>query len=91
MEFPASLPQIFFGLRLTIGVAMLVVIGVEFVAANDGLGWLIWNSWSLLAATQMYAGIIVVSVTGVLLTQLIRAIGKFLLPWTTATSDAVIF
>ena len=61
--------------------SMLVVVSVEFIQASDGVGWLIWNSWTLLATSQMYAGIVAVSVTGVVLTQLIRILGRLLLPW----------
>ena len=86
VDFPAALPAIFVGLRLNIGVAMLVVVSVEFVSSSDGIGWLIWNSWTLLAAAQMYAGIIAVSITGVVLTLIVRFIGKAVLPWTRSTS-----
>jgi len=92
VEFPAALPQIFFGLRLTIGIAMLVVVGVEFVQANSGIGWAIWNAWTLLAASRMYACIMVVAVTGVVLTQAVRVVGKVLLPWSRGgATDATIF
>lgn len=78
---PAALPEVFVGLRLTIGVAVLVMVGIEFVQAPSGIGWLIWNSWQLFLAPQMYVGIVVVSVVGVILTWAIRGLGYLAMPW----------
>ncbi|GAA1787295.1 ABC transporter permease [Pseudarthrobacter sulfonivorans] len=81
VELPSALPAMFVALRLNIGVAMLMVVSIEFVSAREGIGWLIWSSWSLLATAQMYAGIITVSVTGVMLTLSVKLLGKWLVPW----------
>ena len=78
---PAALPEIFVGLRMTIGVAVLVMVGIEFVQASSGIGWLIWNSWQLFLAPQMYVGIVVVSLVGVVLTWIIRMLGYLAMPW----------
>lgn len=83
VDFQAALPSIFVALRLNVGVAMLVVVSVEFIQSSNGIGWLIWNSWTLLATRQMYAGIVVVSVTGVLLTMAVRFMGRLAAPWST--------
>jgi NitT/TauT family transport system permease protein/sulfonate transport system permease protein len=85
---PAVLPDIFVALRLSIGVAVLVMVGIEFVQASSGIGWLIWQSWNLFLAPQMYVGIVVVAVTGVILTLAIRLIGYFAIPWARHTSGA---
>lgn len=79
--FPAVLPQIFIALRLAAGVSILVLIGAEFVQARDGLGQLIWRSWSLFLADRMYVGIVVVSISGALFAMTIAMLGKRLLPW----------
>jgi sulfonate transport system permease protein len=78
---PAALPQIFVALRVAIGAAILVMVGVEFVQGNDGVGFLIWNSWSLFLADRMYVGIVVVAISGALLTSLVVAIGRWVAPW----------
>lgn len=87
VELPSALPAMINALRLNIGVAMLMVVSIEFVSAREGIGWLIWSSWSLLATEQMYAGIITVSLTGVLLTLAVKMLGKILVPWASAQSD----
>src|SRR6185312_14643218 len=53
---PAASPQIFVGLRIAAGMAVLALVGAEFVAAESGLGYLIWNSWNLGIPSYMYIG-----------------------------------
>lgn len=79
--FPASLPQIFVALRLTAGASILVLVAVEFVQGQEGLGYLIWNSWSLFLADRMYVGIVVVAVAGALFTMLVAAVGRRVARW----------
>jgi len=78
---PSALPQIFVGLRLAAGVAVLVIVGAEFVAADRGLGYLIWNSWNLGIPSYMYVGITSIAVLGVIMTFILRGLERFLVPW----------
>jgi sulfonate transport system permease protein len=82
VRVPYALPQIFVALRLSAGAAILVLVGAEFVQGRTGIGFLIWNSWSLFLADQMYVGIVTVAIMGALFTVLVSAIGRFLTPWT---------
>jgi NitT/TauT family transport system permease protein/sulfonate transport system permease protein len=79
--FPAALPQIFVAMRVSAGVSVLVLVGAEFVQGNDGIGHLIWFSWSLFIARRMYVGIVVVAVLGLLFAMLIQAIPRRIVPW----------
>jgi NitT/TauT family transport system permease protein/sulfonate transport system permease protein len=79
--FPAALPQIFVGLRLSIGVAVLMMVGVEFSQTSEGIGHLIWYSWTLFQAPQMYVGIVVVALLGLLLTTAVKWVSLLVLPW----------
>ncbi|MBY4208112.1 ABC transporter permease [Rhodococcus fascians] len=88
---PAALPDIFVALRLSIGVAVLVVVGVEFVQSSSGLGWMIWNSWQLFLAPRMYVGIVVVAIMGVVLTAVVRWVGRLLIPWARDSGAAMPF
>jgi ABC-type nitrate/sulfonate/bicarbonate transport system permease component len=85
---PAVLPGFFVALRLSIGVAVLVMVGVEFVQASSGIGWLIWQSWNLFLAAQMYVGIVVVAVMGVILTMAIRLLGYLAIPWSRGSDSS---
>jgi sulfonate transport system permease protein len=79
--FPASLPQIFVAMRVSAGVSVLVLVGAEFVQGNDGVGHLIWFSWSLFIARRMYVGIVVVALLGLLFAMVIQAIARRVVPW----------
>jgi len=87
---PAALPQIFVGLRIAAGVTVLTVIGVEFVFAADsqGLGYRINNARQIFDPAQMYVGIVLASVLGVLFTWLVRFVGRRLSPWSKETQGS---
>ncbi|PFG38933.1 NitT/TauT family transport system permease protein [Georgenia soli] len=78
---PGALPNIMTGLRVSAGMAVIVITAVEFVASNDGLGYLIWNSWQLFQPEKMFVGLIVVSLIGALVTGLVILLERALLPW----------
>jgi len=86
---PASLPQVFVGLRVAAGVSVLVMVGVEFVQSTDGIGFLIWHSWSLFIASRMYVGIVVVALMGYLFIQVVGFLGRRLTPWASVDRGAV--
>ena len=49
---------------LAIGTSVLVIVGIEFVQASEGVGYRIWHSWSLFQANRMYVGLCVVALMG---------------------------
>jgi len=83
---PGALPSIFTGLQVAAGTGVIVITAVEFVASNQGLGFLIWNSWQLFMPAQMYVGLIVVSLLGALLTGLIVLLERAVVPWRRANT-----
>ncbi|MDJ0375922.1 ABC transporter permease [Cryobacterium sp. PH31-L1] len=83
---PAAAPAIMTGLRVAAGMSVIVVTAVEFVASNNGLGYLIWNSWQLFQPATMFVGLIVVSVIGALVTGLIIVLERVVLPWRNSNS-----
>ncbi|MCU1380412.1 MAG: binding-protein-dependent transport system inner rane component [Acidimicrobiales bacterium] len=87
---PASLPQIFVGLRVAGGVAILTVIGAEFVFApkSDGIGYRINNARTVLDPKQAYVGLVVAGVLGVLFTLVIRLLDRLASPWAREGSSA---
>lgn len=78
---PGALPMIFVGLRLGIGVALIVIVAAEFVAAQSGIGFLIWTSWQVMRIEDMFVGIIVITVLGVITTFLLREVERWATPW----------
>ncbi|MBI5304255.1 MAG: ABC transporter permease [Chloroflexi bacterium] len=78
---PGALPVIFAGLRLSLGTALIVIIAAEFVAAQYGLGYLIWFSWQTLLTENMFAGLVVVMILGALFTSGLQTIEHWWMPW----------
>lgn len=79
---PGALPFVFSGLRTATGTAVVVITAVEFTgASNEGLGYLIWNSWQLFMPEKLYVGLVVIGIIGALLTWVITASEKLILPW----------
>jgi NitT/TauT family transport system permease protein len=78
---PGALPMIFVGLRLGIGVALIVIVAAEFVAAQSGIGFLIWTSWQVMRIEDMFVGIIVITILGVVTTFLLREVERWATPW----------
>jgi ABC-type nitrate/sulfonate/bicarbonate transport system permease component len=78
---PGIAAPIFTSLRLAIGTAVLITIATEFLAANEGLGYLIWTSWSLFQPGPMYVGIVASALLGVLLVGLVGLVERVVTPW----------
>jgi len=78
---PASVPTIFTGIRLAGAAAIVVVIAAEMVGAKAGLGYLINTSQYNFAIPQMYAGIVTISVIGVVFNQLLVAVERRCTSW----------
>ncbi|GAA5061197.1 ABC transporter permease [Nocardia callitridis] len=81
MIFPACLPQIVASLKLASGISMLLVIAVEFVNAQEGLGYYTWHAWQMFVPDRMYVGIVTVSIIGVLFSAVIGLVGGRLVRW----------
>jgi NitT/TauT family transport system permease protein len=78
---PAALPAIFTGLRLGLGLALVTLVAVEFIAAKSGLGHLVYRHWQMLSTPEMYAAFALVGALGLVLTRGLRALQARLLTW----------
>jgi len=79
--FPAALPHSFTALRITTGTAISVLFFVESFATASGLGYMIMDSWAKAAYTQIFVGIIGMSILGVMLYELFRHLERRMCPW----------
>ena len=84
VALPASLPGIMTSIKLGMGFALTLIVGIEFVAANDGLGHLIWSSQEVYAINKMLAGVVAIAVIGWLVTALLDEVEFLLVPWQSA-------
>jgi NitT/TauT family transport system permease protein len=74
-------PGVFSGLRVAMGIGLIVVISVEFLASNSGLGAFIWHRYQIFDFPSMYSGIVTVTFLGVLVNLALLGLERFLLPW----------
>jgi NitT/TauT family transport system permease protein len=75
------MPNIVAGLKLGMGMALVVVVVAEMVGAESGIGYMIMNAWTIFAIEQMYAGLIITAVLGYVFTLLLDEAERFLVPW----------
>jgi NitT/TauT family transport system permease protein len=81
---PAAVPTIFTGIRLAGAASILVLVTTEMVGAKAGLGYLILNSQFNFQIPAMYAGILTVSVIGVLFNYLLSSLERRFSTWRSA-------
>jgi nitrate/nitrite transport system permease protein len=65
--WPASLPYIFTGLRISLGIAWLVIVAVEMLTGGVGIGFFVWDEWSRLNLSSVFLAVFVIGITGLLL------------------------
>lgn len=70
---PASLPYIFTGLRISLGIAWLVIVAVEMLTGGIGIGFFVWDEWNRLNLSSVFLAVLVIGLTGLLLDY---AVGK---------------
>jgi nitrate/nitrite transport system permease protein len=68
---PAAAPTILTGMRISIGIAWLVIVAAEMLVSGTGIGYFVWNEWNNLSITNVIVSILVIGVVGMLLDQLL--------------------
>lgn len=81
VALPAALPSIWTGLRLALGIGLIVMIASEMVAARGGLGYLIINAQQTFKVEEVFAGIVVIGLLGFTIDALVRRLRVRLMPW----------
>ncbi len=84
---PATLPQVFTGLRVAVAVGTLITITTEIVIGDSGLGFVIFHSRMIMRIEDSYVGIFAVSILGFTLQRLVVRIGRWATPWVNAESN----
>jgi NitT/TauT family transport system permease protein len=87
--FPSALPDIFTGMRIGLGLTLVLVIAVELTAAQEGLGAFIWTAGQTFAAKNLFSAFIVIGALGWLLTYGLERLGRWLMPWQQRSSAAM--
>ena len=79
--FPASLPHIFTGLTVGMGVAWVSLIAAEMISGQFGIGYFTWEAYSLVQYADIALGMICIGVLGLGSSALIRGFGRLVMPW----------
>jgi NitT/TauT family transport system permease protein len=87
IRFPASLPHLFSGLKVAVTLAVTGAVVGEFVGANEGLGYVILQANGNLDTPMLFAGLLVMSLIGVVLFVAVEVAEQVLLPWHASRRD----
>ena len=78
---PAIIPQIFSGLRISIGISLASLFFAENYATVYGIGYYIISAWTKMNYVEMFSGIMSLGILGVILYQLLDEIEEKVAPW----------
>lgn len=71
---PYALPHILTGLRLSMGIAWMVIVAGEMLAGGTGIGFFVWDSWNALSLPRVISAILIIGVIGLGLDRILEAI-----------------
>ena len=74
--FPAVLPYMLTGVRLSVGTAWLVIVAAEMLTGGVGIGFWVWDEWNNLNVKHIIVAIFVIGIVGLLLEYLLITIAK---------------
>ena len=81
IALPGALPLIMSGLKLGVGMGLILIAIAEMIGAKNGLGFMIWSAWEILAVETMYVGLIVIALLGFLFSTALKETERFVIPW----------
>ena len=81
VALPGALPMIFTGFKLGMGMALLLIVAAEMNGASAGIGYRIWESYSIFNIPEMFVCFIVMSLLGYIFTIMLDEIERFIVPW----------
>jgi NitT/TauT family transport system permease protein len=78
---PGALPNIYAGMKLSIGIGIVLAVAAEYQLTRTGLGFAIFNAQQLLDVERLYAALVAVSLLGFGLATIVDAIEALAIPW----------
>ena len=73
---PAAAPTILTGMRISIGIAWLVIVAAEMLVGGTGIGYFVWNEWNNLSIANILTGILAIGLVGMILDQLLARLAS---------------
>ena len=71
---PAAAPTIFTGMRISIGIAWLVIVAAEMLVGGTGIGYFVWNQWNNLSLADILVGVLLIGLVGMALDRLLAGL-----------------
>ena len=81
IALPGAAPMILAGVKLGVGLGLILIAIAEMMGAQNGIGYMIWNAWQLMTVDAMYVGLIVIALLGFALNLLLDEVERWLVPW----------
>lgn len=81
VALPGALPMIFTGIKLGMGTALMLIVASEMNGATQGVGYRIWESYSIFNIPEMYVSFIVMSLLGYIFTVVLDELERVIIPW----------
>ncbi len=78
--FPATVPYIFTGLRIAIGLSWLAIVAAEMLIGGVGIGFFIWDAWNSSLISEIILALVYVGIVGLILDKLVIMISKRIVP-----------
>jgi len=73
---PAAAPTIMTGMRISVGIAWLVIVAAEMLVGGTGIGYFVWNEWNNLSIANIISAILFIGLIGMLLDTLLARMAK---------------
>jgi nitrate/nitrite transport system permease protein len=77
--FPATVPYVFTGLRIGIGLSWLAIVAAEMLIGGVGIGFFIWDAWNSSLISEIILALLYVGLVGLLLDKFIAFLGSLVL------------
>jgi nitrate/nitrite transport system permease protein len=73
---PAAAPTIMTGMRISVGIAWLVIVAAEMLVGGTGIGYFVWNEWNNLSIANIISAILFIGLIGMLLDTLLARMAR---------------
>jgi ABC-type nitrate/sulfonate/bicarbonate transport system permease component len=81
IALPGALPFIMTGVKLSAGIALILIAVTEMVGAKSGIGYMIWSAWEIFAVPKMYVGLFTIALIGFAVTFVLREVERWVIRW----------
>ena len=85
---PAALPSILTGMRVSIGIALVVAVVAEMITGNSGIGYFILDMQRIFRVAEMFAGIFTLGIIGYLINFGFLKVEQYFLRWRGTVNEA---